>query len=453
MQNPSNQNAANQAPVREKKEPSRLKGVLRWLRSILLENWGVKIFSLLIAVALWAGLITQDPTLTREKMFNGVAVTINGEDTLRRSGFIVLTDIDAALSDVDVRVSVPQSQYAAAQSSNYSIRVDLSRLRKSGEHEVKIQSTNSSVYGTVAEIVPATVKLTVDEYVTRYRIPVTVTTAGEAPEGFYAAAPTTDPPMVAVSGPKSVVERIVSAQVVADQSTLPAREGNVRRALTFTLLDEHGEAIQSSMLEVTSESVLLDSIIVEQNVYSSRTVELSDLGLVSGEPAEGYEIKGVYLSPGSVTIAGYAAELASIDAMYADSTVSVKGLNQSITKAVKVRRPSAIKYASTDSVTIAVEIGPIITTRAYEAAVELQGLSAALREVGGLRTATVHLTGAQPWLDSLSTGDVKLSCDLSVIDGPGTYTLPLNCSINGGEEQNFTVEIVPSGVVVTVIER
>lgn len=448
MQNPSNQN-----PVQEKKENPRVKVVLRKLRSILLENWGSKLLALLIAVALWAGLITQDPTLTREKLFSDVAVTVNGEDTLKRYGFIVLEDIDEVLSGVDVHVNVPQGQYSAAQASNYAVRVELSRLRKAGEHEVKIQSTNSSVYGTVAEIVPASVKLTVDEYVTRYRIPVAVTTSGEMAEGFYAMTPSTDPPMIAVSGPKSVVERIVSAQVVADQTTLPAQEGKVRRALAFTLVDEHGEAIQSDMLEVTSESVLLDSIIVEQEIYTQRTVEFSDLGLVTGEPAEGYEIKGVYLTPGSVTIAGRAAAISDINVMYADNTVNVRGLTESVTKSLKVRQPSTIKYASTDSVTVAVEIGPIITTRAYEVAASLQGLSAALREMGGLRIATVHLTGPQPWLDSLSASDVTLSCDLSTIDGPGTYTLPLTCSVAGSEGQTFTVEIVPASVVVTVIER
>lgn len=448
MQNPSNQN-----PTQEKKENPRVKAVLRKLKSILLENWGTKLLALLIAVALWAGLITQDPTLTREKVFTDAAVTVNGEDTLKRYGFIVLEDIDEVLSGVDVRVNVPQGQYSAAQASNYSIRVELSRLRKAGEHDVKIQSTNSSVYGTVAEIVPASVKLTVDEYVTRYRIPVEVATSGEVAEGFYAMEPSTDPPMIAVSGPKSVVERIVSAQVVADQSTLPAQEGNVRRALAFTLVDENGEAIQSDMLEVTSESVLLDSIIVEQEIYTRRTVAFSDLGLVTGEPAEGYEIKGVYLTPGSVIIAGRAAAINDINVMYADNTVNVRGATESVAKALKVRQPSTIKYSSTDSVTVAVEIGPVITTRAYEIAASLQGLSAALREMGGLRIATVHLTGPQPWLDSLSASDVKLSCDLSTIDGPGTYTLPLNCTVAGSEGQSYTVDIVPASVVVTVIER
>lgn len=448
MQNPSNQNAG-----KDKQDHVRRDAFLRKLKSIFLDNLGAKILALLIAVALWAGLITQDPTLTREKLFTDVAVSVNGADTLKRNGYIVLEDVYDVLDNVNVKVSVPQAQYTTAQASNYSIRIDLSRITGAGEQEVKILSTNSSTYGTVTEITPATVTLTVDEYVTRYRIPVTVTTEGEAPEGFYAAEPSTDPPMIAVSGPKTLVERIVSAQVVAQQSTLPAREGTVRRALTFTLVDENGDAIQSDMLQVTSESVLLDSVIVEQVVYSQREVEMSQLGLVNGEPADGYEIKGVYVTPAVVTIAGREAAISDINILYADGSINVSGLTESVSKSIKVRQSSTIKYASTDAVTVAVEIGPVITTHAFEARVDLQGLSPALKEVGGIRTATVHITGPQPWLNSLSVNDIDLTCDLSSIAMPGTYTMPLACTVTTGEGQEYSCEISPSSVVVTVIER
>lgn len=447
------QNSSAQNMQKDKVEHERRDAILRKLKSILLENWGAKLLAILIAVALWAGLITQDPTLTREKQFTEVSVNVIGADTLKRNGFIVLEDVDEVLNNVAVRVSVPQGQYTTAAASNYSVRIDLSRINQAGEQEIKILSTNSSTYGSVMEIVPPTVTLTVDEYVTRYRIPVTVVTEGDAPEGFYAAEPSTDPPMIAVSGPKTIVNQIVSAQVIADQALLTAKEGTIRRALPFTLVDETGAVIQSDLLQVTSESVLLDSVIVEQAVYSQRTVELSDLGLVIGEPADGYEIKGVYMTPGSVTIAGRASIIEDINLLYADGTVNVNGLTESINKSLRVRQPSTLRYVSTDLVTVAVEIEPIITSYAFESWVELQGLNSTLREAGGIRTAIVHVTGPQPWLDSLDSTDVTITCDLSSITVSGTYTLPLNCSVKGSEGKSYTCEINPATVVVTVIDR
>ena len=135
QQNPSATNVQ-----KEKKDHERRDAILRRVRSILFENWGTKLLAIFIAVALWAGLITQDPSLTREKQFNDVSVNVTGADTLKRNGFIVLEDIAAMLDNVNVRVSVPQNQYTAAAPSNYSIRVDLSRITEAGEQAVKILS-------------------------------------------------------------------------------------------------------------------------------------------------------------------------------------------------------------------------------------------------------------------------------------------------------------------------
>lgn len=131
----------------------------------------------------------------------------------------------------------------------------------------------------------------VEEYITRFRIPVSVQTVGSAPEGYYAGAATLDPPTVTISGPKSMVDKIVRAEVVLELNNLPQREGTIRKALAYTLLDENNNAIESDLLEVTSESVLLDSVIVEQTMYAMKTLELSQTGLIQGTPKEGYEIK------------------------------------------------------------------------------------------------------------------------------------------------------------------
>lgn len=447
-QNPSSQN-----PQKEAMDQSRRDEILRKLRSILLENWGTKLLAVIIAVVLWAGLITQDPSLTREKQFTNVSVTINGEDTLKRYGYIVLEDLDKVLDDVTVRASVPQGQYSAAQASNYVVRIDLSRLREVGEQEVRILSTNSATYGTVTEIIPPAVTLTVDEYITRYRIPVTVSIEGEPPEGYYATEPSTDPPMIAVSGPKTMVDKIVNAQVVVDQTTLPAKEGTVRRALGFKLLDRNGEEIQSNLLQVTSESVLLDSIVVEQTLYSERVVELSDMGLVTGTPAEGYEIKGIYITPSTITIAGRASFIDEIDLLYSYSNVNIEGLAESMNTSIRVRQPSTLKYVSTDSVTVAVEIGPIITSRAYEVPVELFGLAEHLSVNGQPGSATVYIAGMQNWLNSLSVNHFTVKGDMSAITEPGEYTIPLICEVEGGEDQPYACEVTPATLTVTVTER
>ena len=152
----------NQSGVQPPKEPSRLlKAVVR-AGQVILGNWPTKLLALVLAIALWAGLITQDPSLTRERTFRDVTVSINGSDTLRRNGLTVTSDLNALLDDVSVTVDVPQMQYNNATAANFNIRVDLSRIRESGEQEIAILTTNSSTYGKVTEVSPATVKVMVE---------------------------------------------------------------------------------------------------------------------------------------------------------------------------------------------------------------------------------------------------------------------------------------------------
>ena len=123
--------------------------LLRSLGRLLTHNWGAKILSLFLAVVLWAGLITQDPTLTREKNFTDVTISVSGMDSIKRNGFIVVSDLSAVLGGATLRVEVPQMQYQNAQASHYNLRIDLSRVTQAGVQDIKVQSTNSSTYCSV----------------------------------------------------------------------------------------------------------------------------------------------------------------------------------------------------------------------------------------------------------------------------------------------------------------
>ena len=184
----------------EPKPESRLHAVGQAVLHFLVNNWPFKLISVLLAIVLWSGLITQDPTLTREKNFTDVTISVTGEESMKRNGFIVVSDLSEVTQGARVSADVPQMQYANASANNYSVRIDLSRIRETGVQQVKVQSTSSSTWGSVTEIYPETVEIEVEEYITRYRIPVSIVTTGEAPAGYYAATPSLDPPLVAVGG-------------------------------------------------------------------------------------------------------------------------------------------------------------------------------------------------------------------------------------------------------------
>ena len=111
-----------------------IKATLLRLKMWITHNWPWKLLSLFLAICLWSGLITQDESLTREKVFNDVTINIVNADTLRRNGFIIVSGLEN-LPTVRFRADVPQKVYNIASASNYNYRADCIRHAR-GKHFV-----------------------------------------------------------------------------------------------------------------------------------------------------------------------------------------------------------------------------------------------------------------------------------------------------------------------------
>ncbi|MBP3637814.1 MAG: hypothetical protein J6K13_09705 [Clostridia bacterium] len=431
----------------------RWKTVGKMLLDLLLKNWPFKLLALFISLLMWAGLITQDPTLTREKIFNDVKISVSGADAIKRNGMIVLTNLDEVIGSAQLHVDVPQMQYNNATANIFNARIDLSRITETGVQDIKVLTSNSSTYGEVTAVTPATIQIEVDDYITRYRIPVNVHTAGEPPEGYYAGTPQPDPPMVAVSGPKTLVDKIVQAEAILDLGHLPSREGTVRTATAFYLLDEDGNRVESSLLSVTSESVLLDSVVVEQTMYSTKSLALSELGMITGEPADGYEIKSVTYTPEVITAAGRAINLNLLDTLYTSSSVDVTDKESSFQQQLRVRRPTELIYLSADTVTVEVEIGPVITQKSFtNQKVNVVNLARDLNVKLDTTNVDLTISGPQLWVQGLRTYHITMQCDVAGL-GAGEYELPVQCLVQNDQGQNYSVELDHPTVKVTIEDR
>ena len=417
-----------------------------------MRNWGYKLTALLLALGLWATLMSQDTSLTREKVFTNVSATVSGAETLKRNGLIVTSLEDTG--SFTVKTNTPQGVYSTTTASNYNLRLDLSKITQAGTQQVKVSTSNASTYGTVSEVSPEYVTVEVEEYVTRYRIPVSLYTVGDPPDGFYASAASAEPSTITVSGPASLVNQIVRAEIAVNQADLPARAGSVRSALAFYLVDENGTIISSDLIEVTNNSVLLDTVIVDQTLYYMRKVSLSDIGILSGTPADGYAVRSVVMEPSTVTIAALSEEvLEDVSAVFANSSVSVKNASQSINTSVSLRKPSEIAYVIPERVTVAVEIAPVITSRL------LEGVKVSLAGTGNGKTASlstktldVLITGEQLWVKSLRSAQVKLQVDVSELEA-GSHEVAPTITITDSDGISYEVSTDPVTVEVTVKQK
>ena len=439
----------NQNPA-PRKEPGVIRTALVWLLRVTLRDWPLKLLSLAIALALWTGLITQDPTLTRDRAFRNVTVSVNNQDALRRSGYIVTSDIGALLQNVTVTAAVPQMKYQEATADRYNIRVDLSRLEhRAGEQTLSILTTGGGTYGSVTSISPASITVTVEEYVTRSYIPVNVVKTGELPQGFYAREPAYDPAWITVSGPRSLVEQIRKAEVTLDMRELPTWEGESTSALPFVLLDKDGKPVSSDLLEVTRESVARDSVNVSVTLFSMREADVLNERLYSGKPAAGYVVTDVYVTPSTVTLAGKNSVINTIDLVQPQTRLDIDGATESVTGDVRLTVPVNVEYMSATEVTVTVVIRPEKEASWQQVPVTVAGLPDGWTAALSHETAMVRVTGEKAWVDGLAAVQLSLICDVSGL-AEGTHSIPPRCAIDDSESREFLLETEPPMIEVTL---
>lgn len=337
-----------------------------WLRiwQTISHNWGWKLTSVLLAIALWGVLITQDTALPRDKVIDNVRVTVTNAVTLRNNGYIVVSGLDDAQS-VRLRVRVPQRNYTTVTSDNYTARLDLSQIQGTGEQTVKItaSSSNSSQYGTVMEVYEPEVTLRVEEYGALVNVPVEVRMTGEMSGDYFATALTRSVEAVDVSGPKSVVENVARCVLDYDQSTLTPERSPNSASLPFYFEDAAGNRLDSENLTVTArgQSTAIQRITVSQEVYYLARAGVDMEALVAGEPAEGYAVSSIRVTPETITLAGSEVALASYlegAKLYPYEQVNISGQSRTVSQLLYLNTPGNMEYISNNAVQVVVTILP-----------------------------------------------------------------------------------------------
>jgi len=437
---------------RPTKKPDAPRGPFRELRRAISRILGSRAFlmalSLLTAVVFWSILVASDGTLTREKTFQNVAVSVTGESTLKSRGYIVMDDLDSLISGVKLTVEVTQSNYSRVSGTSYNPHIDLTQVTGEGENVLNV-AFSSQLYGPVVSCEPSSVRVNVERYITR-RVPVVLETSGGLP-GYYLDSAKTDPTMLSVSGPQSLVSQVARAVASIDVSLLSGERRSDRNSVQIRLQDAAGNTVESDLIEITNQTVLTDTVVVETELVPMREVPLEVESLVTGEPAEGYELLEVTASQESLLIAAADEVLDAITALTTDQPLSIEGATQDVTGTVRLRRPTGIENTVPYDVTVTARIGETTAQRTLrQVQVEVDGLDDSLRASLSREKQTVQLTGPYTFINGLSQSDVRLFVDVNGL-GEGTHVVPVQISIDNAPE--FACALSSPEITVTIRAR
>lgn len=187
--------------------------------------------SLLASLAIWTYVVSTENSVVTQ-IFRGVPVELVGEDVLRSSKNLVVTDVDT--NNVRVEIRGPRRIVDSLNSQDLIAQIDVSKLSRAAYASMKYKLVYPNGVDTrnLAEVSysPETVNFMVSTLNT-ISIPVRGGFEGMLAEGYTAESPIFEPNTITVTGPASVMrsgvmETIVFA-VVAPEPSISSTDSGI----------------------------------------------------------------------------------------------------------------------------------------------------------------------------------------------------------------------------------
>lgn len=391
--------------------------------AFLFRNWPLKLAAIVLASLLYAGLVLSQNV----EIWPG-SVPIEPRNLPTTA--VLLTNLDSVMNiryfaPVDVRVT----------SSTFTASVDLSGADPRGGPTflpVRVEATDQRV--TIIDFDPKTVRVELDPLITR-TVPVQVD-KGTVPAGLQVREPELSVTEVRVSGPASVVRLATAARarVLIQPSGL-----SVNQDVPLEAVDAVGNTLSPVSLEPDAVHV---KILVGNQL---QTKSLAVNPVVTGTPANGFEIVGVQVDPAIVTVEGDADALASL-ARVDTAPVSISGVSADRTTVVALALPDGVDALSASTIRVTVHLREVTATRDFSAGLVLSGARDDRTYTLSVDSVIVTLGGTVADLDRLSSQAFAATVGVGGLT-PGPHVVPVQLNLPAGLS---VVGISPPSVTVTV---
>ncbi len=232
-----------------------------FVRDAILEDWMVKLLSLLIATSLWAwvqGNLEVEKRLRADVQYLWPAELARYED---------------GPSSIAIVVRGPQAQVRRVERERPTITVDLS---DAPEGKTTVEFAAAPIKGIpeglhVTQLAPATFEMRFERSFSR-KVPVRVALAGEVPGGYRLLSAKASPSTVEVSGPRTMVRGL------ADIPTEPLDVSELRASRTVSVpLSPASSALDLEGTTTVQVSLSLEAVTAERH-FEQVPVRVDDRG-------------------------------------------------------------------------------------------------------------------------------------------------------------------------------
>ena len=256
-------------------------------------NTMLKVFSLIIAILLWAFVqLAQNPEISYD-VFE-VPVTITGEAGINNEGFVI-SNPPANLS-TNVTISTKRSYLNSFDHSSLSAYVDVSNAKNAGDYALPIKVRTSDPNVSIISKSPSNVSLHVDRIIT-VKKPIRISYDGNMAKDYYIDARhvVISPKEATIKVPELIEKDIQEIVVHLDMTNVTA---DVNGQFTGVAVNSEGEEVMDKFLSVTDEGINVQVPVLKRKTVP---VYMTDLP----EPI----VNNYALSKNEVEIAGNETDL------------------------------------------------------------------------------------------------------------------------------------------------
>ncbi len=386
-----------------------VRGIATRVVHVIVHNWPLKVAAIALATLLYAGLVASQDTST-----------LTGPVTVLPINRPPDTIVTNQLRDVEQIRYIAPADVPRLRVEDFKATVDLTNVKPDG-NPTSVNVVVSSIYPqvTIVEVTPRQIQVVLDT-VQQKSVPVRVE-RGSVPAGVTVGNTTVDPAEVVVSGPATLVGQVVAARVVAllDPSGI-----NVDSDLEATPIDATGQPVSGVDVEPQTVHVTIPLFTDKQ----SRTLPVNPV--VTGEPAPGFRIAKIEVTPQTVLVEGDGDQLASLTEVDT-APVALFGATNAVTQEVALALPTGVIPTDVTSVSVTVTVEPVTETRTYTAGLRLDGREPGYDYQLSDDRILMTLYGSVADLDQLSSVPLVVGVNVAGL-GPGSHDLTVVPSLPTG---------------------
>lgn len=383
------------------------------------------IVSFLAALAMWVYFSSTDAEEITT-IFRGVRVELAGEEQLRNSRNMVITDLDT--NTVTVEVTGPRRIIGGMDSNDLVAQVDVSKLTQaaytSQSYDIVFPDGTDKKNITVSKKSPDTVNFMVSQQSSR-TIPVRGTFDAQPADGYTAEMPVFEPSTITITGPEVYINSVSYAWVTFGEdgitSTYSVDTG-------YTLMDANGNECSLTGISCSTDTIkaTLPLLMVKEVALAVDTVE--GAGATSANTV-------IRIEPSTITLAGDTSILA--------------GMNKIVLGTIDLTDFSDA-YSNTYSIVLDNDIRNLTGITEARVTIEIVGLEtrefqvtnlSTINDSDGYRstiiteTLTVTLRGTHEQLNAIKNENIRAVADLKDFkESSGTYMVPVKVFVAGYDD-------------------